>query len=296
MNLNRRLESYLGRVKLLEGENELLRKEIRALRCSSHGASSHRKGLEEDVQKARVELDKTWRERTQTELEICRLSEELQALDLQRQKVAGAQREAKMKLEQSRKELGEEQRAQMLLREKVNQLEHEMKLLIQTHQEDVAHMEATLGHSRAAVPSTWAPNRSQMPNLQELGQEYSQRAARAWQEAAEAYQGQLARLEESLNQAGSRLTQVGQEKKESLLKLQALEKELSSAQDVRMHLEKTAEQQRHKHSQEVRMLQVSKCTAREVHLSSNEHIYSITGTSPTLICFESKTAQIVASM
>ncbi|XP_075994429.1 nestin [Genypterus blacodes] len=255
LSLNRRLESYLGRVKLLEGENQLLGQEIQALRCSSHGALSSRKGLEEDLQQARVELDKTWRERTKTELEVCRLSEELQALDLQRQREAQAQMEAKMKLEQSRKELGEEQRAQMWLREKVNQMEYEMKLLIQTHQEDVAHMEETLSRSRAAVTSTWAPNRGQTLNLQELGHEYSQRATRARQEAAEAHQAQFALLEESLNQARDRLAQVGQEKKESLLKLQALEKELSSAQNISLHLEKTAEQQRDRHGQEVHELQ-----------------------------------------
>ncbi|KAF7644372.1 hypothetical protein LDENG_00223070 [Lucifuga dentata] len=255
LNLNRRLETYLGRVKLLEGENELLCKEIRALRCSGHKASSCRKGLEEELQRARLELDEAWRERTLTELEVCKLSEELRALDLQGQREAEAWREAKMKLEQSRKELEEEQRAQIWLREKVNQLEQEMKFLIQTHQEDMAHMEATLTRSRTTAPPMSAPMGNQMPNLLQLGQKYSQRATRAWQEATEAYQGQLERLEESLNQTRSCLTHVGQERSESLLKLQALEKELGSAQDIRIHLETTAAQQRDRHSQEIQILQ-----------------------------------------
>nr|XP_046256427.1 nestin [Scatophagus argus] len=255
LNLNRRLETYLSRVKLLEEENALLAKEIQALRRSSHGASTRRKCLEEELRQARLEVDAAWRDRVLTELEVGRLTEELQTLDVQRQMEAQAQLKAKMKLEQSRRELEEEQRAQIWLREKVSQLEHEMRHLIQTHQEDVAHLEAKLTQARATVPPALAQRGNHTPNLLQLGQEYSQRTTRAWQEAAEAYQGQLARLEESLNQTKSRLTQVGQEKSESQLRLQALEKEIVSAQDVRLHLEKTVAQRGQKHSQEIQQLQ-----------------------------------------
>ncbi|XP_075937383.1 nestin [Anarhichas minor] len=255
LNLNRRLETYLGRVKLLEEENALLAKDIRGLRSSNQGASAQRGGLEEELRRARLEVDAAWRDRVNTELEAGRVAEELQALELQRQREAQAQMEAKRKLEQSRKELEEEQRAQMWLREKVGQLEHEMRHLIRTHQEDVAHLEATLTQSRATTAPTLAQRGNQTPNLLQLGQEYSQRATRAWQEAAEAHQGQLDRLEESLNQARSRLTQVGQEKSESQLKLRALEKEIASAHDVRVHLEKAAAQQGDRYSQEIQHLQ-----------------------------------------
>ncbi|XP_040899619.1 nestin [Toxotes jaculatrix] len=255
LNLNRRLETYLSRVKLLEEENVLLSKEIQALRCSHHGALTHRKGLEEELRRARLELDAAWRDRVHAELEVGRLTEEFQALDLQRQREAQAHVKAKTTLEQSRKELEEEQRAQIWLREKVSQLEHEMRFLIQSHQEDVAHLEATLTHSRATVPPTLAQRGNETPNLLQLGQEYSQRATRAWQEAAETYEGQLAQLEGTLNQARSHLTQVGQEKSESQLRLQALEREIASAQDVRLHLEKNAAQKRDKHSQEIQQLQ-----------------------------------------
>ncbi|XP_071757095.2 nestin [Centroberyx gerrardi] len=251
LNLNQRLEAYLGRVKVLEEENELLHKEIQALRRSNQGASSRRTGLEKELRRARMEVDAAWRERDQTEMEVGSLTEELQALGLHGQREAEARMEARTKLEESRREMEEEQRAQIWLRETVNQLENEIQLMIQTHQEDVAHLEATLTHSRHAMP----PTHNQMPNLLQLGQEYSQRASRAWQEAAEAYQGQAARLEESLNQARSRLTQVGQEKSESQLKLQTLQKEIGSAQDTRLHLEKTAAQQRDRHNQEIQQLQ-----------------------------------------
>ncbi|KAM3873515.1 nestin [Diretmus argenteus] len=255
LDLNQRLETYLSRVKLLEEENYLLQKEIQALRRSRQGASSRRKGLENELHQARVEVEATWRDRDQTELEVRSLAEELHALVLQRQKQAEARAEAKTKLEESRKEMVEEQGAQMWLREKVKQLEKEIQLLIQSHQEDVAHMEATLTHSQPAMPPMLALTSNQMPNLLQLGKEYSQRASRAWQEAAEAYQGLAELQEESLNQARNRLAQVGQERSENQMKLQALEKELASAQDISLHLEKAVAQQRDKQSQEIQQLQ-----------------------------------------
>ncbi|XP_047455787.1 nestin [Mugil cephalus] len=255
LNLNQRLETYLSRVKVLEEENALLAKEIQVMRYNNQGALTRRKGLEEELRQARLEVDAVWRDRVFTELEVSKLTEELRDLHLQRQREAQAQMKAKTKMEQSRKELEEEQRAQIWLKEKVRQLEQEMQLLIQTHQEDVVHLEAALTHSSATMPHTLAQRDNQAANLRQLEHEYSQKATRAWQEAAEAYQGQLDQLEESLNQARSRLTHVSQEKWESQLKLQALEKEITSAQDVRLHLEKTAAQQRERHSQDIQQLQ-----------------------------------------
>nr|XP_020473059.1 nestin-like [Monopterus albus] len=255
LSLNRRLETYLSRVKLLEEENVLLAKEIQALRCNKHEASALRKGLKEELQQARLEVDAAWRDRVHAELEVGRLTEELQGLALQRETEAQAQVKANIMLEHSRKELEEEQRAQIWLREKVSELEHEMRLLIHTHEEDVAHLEDTLAHTRVTVPPTLAQRGNHTPSLLQLEQECSQRASRAWQEVAEAHQGQLAHLEESLNQARSHLTQVAQEKNESQLKLQALEKELTSAQDIRLHLEKSAVEQKDRHSQETQQFQ-----------------------------------------
>lgn len=270
LNLNQRLESYLSRVKLLEEENTLLAKEIQVLRCRGHSTATWRKGLQEELQQARLEVDTAWRDRAHVELEVGRLTEEVQSLDLQRQWEAQGHVKAKKMLEQSKKELEEEQRAQVWLREKVSQLENEMRHLIQNHQEDVAHLEATLNQSRYIMPTTLSERGNQTTNLLQLGKEYSQRATTAWQEAAQAYQGQLAHLTESLNQARSHLMQVGQEKRENQLKLQALDKQISSAQDVRLHLENMVAQQGQKYSQEIQQLQVRAkhpCLLREVILS-----------------------------
>lgn len=257
LDLNKRLETYLSRVKHLEEENVLLAEEIAALRQRNHGASGHRKALEEELRHARLELDAAWREKVLSEYEFRSIAEEFQMLDQQRQREAQAHVEAKTMVEQSRKELEEEQRAQMWLRQKVSQLEYEIKLLIQNHQEEVTHVEATLAQSRATMPPILAHRgKHQSPDILQLRQELSLKATRAWEEAAGAYQGQLEKLEESLNQTMGRLAQVGQEKRESQLRLQALEKEITSAQDIRIHLEKSANQQREQHCQEIQQMKV----------------------------------------
>ncbi|XP_045082105.1 nestin isoform X4 [Coregonus clupeaformis] len=117
LNLNQRLETYLGRVRLLEEENKLLCQEIQALRGSGQGG---RMGLEDKLSLARQEVEEAWREKDRVELELGSLGEELQALGLQRQWEADAHGEVKKKLADSRKEMEEERRAQIWLREKAH--------------------------------------------------------------------------------------------------------------------------------------------------------------------------------
>ncbi|KAI9999909.1 hypothetical protein NQD34_011752, partial [Periophthalmus magnuspinnatus] len=253
LNLNQRLETYLNRVKLLDEENAKLTKEIQTLRRNHRGNHEQQKFLDEELRCARREVDTMWKERVYAEVDVARLTEELQTLDLQLQRETQAHIEANAKVNQSRRELEEEHRAQIWLTEKVNQLEHEMKSLIQTHQEEVANMEAMLMQTK--VMPTMRPAVQQGPTLLELGEEYNQRAARAWQEAAEAYQGQLTRLEGSVNETRQRLIQVNKEKSESVLKLQNLDRELLGLQDLREHLEGTVNQQKESHCRDIQMLQ-----------------------------------------
>ncbi|XP_061771383.1 nestin [Nerophis ophidion] len=255
LDLNRRLESYLGRVKSLEEENAQLAQEIRALRRGNDGASAMKRSMEKELREARVALDAAWRDRVCTEIEVSKLSEELQVLDWHWQQEAQAQVEAKTKVEVSRKELEEEHRAQRWLREKIGQLENEMSLLVQTHQQDVAHLEATLTHSTASVPTHFAQRGNATSDLHQLEQELHHRATRAWQEMAEAYQAQLVELEETLNQNQARLSQADREKSENQAKLRALERDMVSAQDVRLHLERSADQQQEEHMQNIHTLQ-----------------------------------------
>ncbi|XP_062321445.1 nestin [Osmerus eperlanus] len=255
LNLNSRLGTYLGRVRLLEEENEVLRQEVQHLRHNGKEDASRREELENELYGARLEVEVAWRKKVQVEMEIASLGEELRGLSLQRQKVAGAHGEARKRLVESEKEMEEERRAQIWLKEKVRQFEMELNSQTQTHEENVAYLHATLAHARPTASPMPAQADSQLLGLLDPRDGYSQTAARAWQEATEAYEGQVARLEESLSQASTRLAQVGQEKNDSQMKLQALEIELASSQDLKQYLEKRVVQQRYQQTQEFQQLQ-----------------------------------------
>lgn len=252
LELNKRLESYLSRVKLLEEENELLKDEVQALQ----GSRNHRawKGeLEGQLRTARGEVQAAWMERDRVEMEVANLREDLQALQLWRQKEAATQAEARRGLVESQKEMEEERRAQIWLRQKVAQLEKELHLQLEPHQEEVSVLQARLSDAR---PVFVAPPHTEAPCLQDLGHEYAQRATQAWQEAAATYQDQVKRLEDSVSQARRDMAQLTQEKREGSLMVQHLAKDLDGAQSKKMLLEQKISQQRSRELKELEQLQV----------------------------------------
>ncbi|KAK7147269.1 hypothetical protein R3I94_009948 [Phoxinus phoxinus] len=251
LELNQRLESYLGRVKLLEEENKLLREEIHTLK-SSRDPPGQRKAQEEALSQARRMMEEAWRKKDHVELEVENLMEDMEMVSIQRQKAKTVQAEAQRKLMESKKELEEERRAQIWLREKVGQLEKDLLLQMQVHQENMETMQASLKQTK---PVLMAPQHTQTTSIPDLGQEYSHRAAQAWQEATNNYQRQLGRLEESLNQAKANMAKIHQEKREKQHQVQHLAKELESTKTKRQMLEKHVVQQREEQMQELQHLQ-----------------------------------------
>lgn len=252
LELNRRLESYLNHVKFLEEENQLLWKEIQTMR-RNQDTGGQRKAQEEALSLARKELQNAWREKDCVELEVSNLLEEIEELNILRQKEKSAQAEAKRKLEKSRKALEDEKRMQLWLREQATHLEKEVSLQVQVHQEDLAALKSSDAFSK---PLLVPPQHSQTLNFQGLGDEYSQRAAQAWREAASVYQTQMKKLEENLDQTRVHMTLIKQEKKESLLQVQHLAKELESVKAKKELMEKNMVQQRQRQNQDLQHLQV----------------------------------------
>ncbi|XP_042628577.1 nestin [Cyprinus carpio] len=251
LELNQRLESYLGHVKLLEEENKLLREEIHTLK-SSKEPSGQRKAQEEALSQARRMLEEAWRKKDHVVLEVENLMEDIEVVSIQRQKANNAKAEAQRKLMESRKELEEERRAQIWLREKAGQLEKDLLLQMQVHQENMETSQASLKQTKQVL---MAPHPSQTTSIPDLGQEYSHRAAQAWQEATNNYQRLVGRLEESLNQAKANMAKIHQEKRENQHQVQHLAKELESTKTKRQMLEKNVVQQREEHTQELQHLQ-----------------------------------------
>ncbi|XP_077384258.1 nestin [Festucalex cinctus] len=247
LDLNRRLESYLGRVKLLEEENTLLAQEIQALRHGQRGAPAREKSLKEDLRRAREELDQVWRERVYAQMDVCKLSEEIQMVERHRQEEARAQAEVKAMMQVSKKELEEEHGAHRWLGERIRQMEEEMEHLVRNHEAEVARLETALRHS--------APRAAPTLDLLQLEQELSQQASRAWQETAENYQAQLDQMEAGLRETAAHLDQTECHKNEYQAQLRGLERERISEGDVRRQLEETAERQREEHRQHINTLQ-----------------------------------------
>lgn len=273
LDLNRRLETYLGRVKFLEEENQLLRDEIHVLQKNQQPRAQQRRALEAAVQEARTELDRAWREKDKVELEMENLSAELQSVAQQRQRVASARAQAQGRLSESRKEMEDERRAQAWLKDKVSQLEGELVLREQVHQEDMTCLKESMAHVRPVqAPPLAAALRTdimqaQSSRVQSLGLEYSQKAAQAWREAAETYQRQVGRMEDSVGQAKARLVQITQERTENQLRLQGLAKDLEAVRAKKEMLERQAGQQRDRHGQEINQMQVREISSIKSYIN-----------------------------
>ncbi|XP_076844619.1 nestin [Brachyhypopomus gauderio] len=251
LELNKRLESYLGHVKLLEEENHLLWGEIQALRRSQDSGSG-RQTQEENLRLARREVQAVWMEKDRAELEVSKLLEEMEELNAQRRRVKEAQTETKRRLEESRRELEDERRSQIWLTEQAAHLEQEVLLQEKVHQEDVAALRSSYAVCR---PVPVVRQETQALKLQGLGEQYSQQAAQAWQEAADAYQRKVAQMEENLEQARAHMAHVTQEKREKQLQVQDLAKDLTSMNAKRELLETSVVQLRDRQHQELQYLQ-----------------------------------------
>ncbi|MBN3307761.1 NEST protein, partial [Amia calva] len=259
--LNKRLESYLSRVKFLEEENDFLRGEIEGLR-RHQDPRTWKEELESALSEARRAVEAAGQEKDRVELEVGSLSQEWQEVEARRLREAAAQGDAKRKLAESRKEVEEERRAQIWLREKVTQLGKELQLQMEAHQEDISQLKAALCQAK---PGLRAPLPSQQHlQLQDLSLDYSQRAAQAWKEAADAYQSRVGRLEDTLAQAHARMAQVSQEKREGQLRVQSLAQELEGAKARKGALERGLVEKQERQRRELEGLQAKlDCLERE---------------------------------
>uniref|UniRef100_W5MNH6 Nestin n=1 Tax=Lepisosteus oculatus TaxID=7918 RepID=W5MNH6_LEPOC len=254
-DLNKRLESYLSRVKALEEENELLRAQIATLHRNQPEQGAWRAELDRELARAREAVEAAGRSRDRAELERDHLSQELGEAEGRRRQELAAQEEARRGLAEGRRALEEEKRAQIWLRERAAQLEKELQLTAETHQEDVSLLRAALAHARPSPQPAPALQPDPALQLRDLGLDYSQRAAQAWREAASSYQSQLGRLEDSLAQAQARLARLSQEKRESCLAAQGLARELEAARARKGALERSAAGQRDRQREELDKLQ-----------------------------------------
>ncbi|KAG2462386.1 NEST protein, partial [Polypterus senegalus] len=234
-DLNKRLESYLSRVKFLEEENDFLRGEIQHLK-RNQDARSWKSEFEEELRQARQKLEDAWKELDKAEMDKDRISEEVELMRSKRQKEQEAQGAIKKQLSDMKKALEEERRAQIWLKEKAAQLEQELQLEVEAHQDDSSSLKAQI--SIAAPVQTQSTYAHHSLQVEDFGKCYAERASEMWKAMTEAYDHQISHLEESLAQAKAQLIQVSEEKKANCLRLQGLTKELEAAQGQKKLIEK----------------------------------------------------------
>ncbi|XP_078525962.1 nestin [Lissotriton helveticus] len=221
--LNKRLEAYLCRVKALEEENELLRGEIESLK-GSRAERSWRSQFEDEVSALRDELDASFRDKYEVELERDSLADEVELVKRRCQREREAQEDAKKELAENKKALEEERRAQIWLKEKAAQLESELEALAEAHEADRAELEQEVASLSQGMDSFRVAPVALAPLELE---DYSQRLSEVWRGAVESYKSQASSLEATLAESKDRLWKATEESRQSQAQLQALEKELA---------------------------------------------------------------------
>ncbi|KAJ1080795.1 hypothetical protein NDU88_000985, partial [Pleurodeles waltl] len=232
-SLNKRLEAYLSRVQALEEENELLRGEIESLKGARAGRSWMSQ-FEDEISALRDELNDSFRDKNQVELERDSLADELELVKRRCQREREAQEDAKKELAESKRVLEEEHRAQIWLKGKAAQLENELEALVEVHEADRAELEremASLSQSMEdfrVAPVALAPL--------EL-EDYSKRLSEVWRGAVETYKSEVSSLEATLAESKDSLGKATEETRQSRAQLQGLEKELASLKTRKEMLE-----------------------------------------------------------
>ncbi|XP_040188521.1 nestin [Rana temporaria] len=231
-SLNQRLEAYLSRVKALEEENELLKAEILHLRKEKKTPSARR--YHQEIMKLRDALDDGYQKMVEAERARDNIYQEIEYvkdLCLQEKQV---REEVKKEMSESQKLLEEEKRAQTWLKERLVLLEEEMEEILKVHEEEKAAMEEEiLSFSRRLDSFKVAPVAFQPVNVED----YAIKLSQIWQGAVEDYKSEVSDLESSLSEAKENLRKVQDEKKQSQLQLQNLERDLLSLKSRKEMLE-----------------------------------------------------------
>ncbi|NXD72973.1 TANA protein, partial [Eolophus roseicapillus] len=237
--LNKRLEAYLARVKVLEEENEALRAEIQSARSGPTG-DQRRGKYEEELRALRAALRDAYSGKCAAELARDSLYEEVQQVRSRCQKEQAAREAAKQQLSLSRKELEEERRAQIWLKESAVRLQKEVEALLEVHEEEKAGLEQDIaGFSQSLESFRCAPVAFQPLEVED----YTKRLSEIWKGAVETYKTEVSQLEGSLCQAKESLWKAVEDNQQSQLQLQRLEKDLAGLKARKEMLEESLSRQ-----------------------------------------------------
>ncbi|XP_050608327.1 nestin [Macaca thibetana thibetana] len=233
--LNRRLEAYLGRVKALEEQNELLSAELGGLRAQS-GDTSWRARADDELAALRALVDQRWREKHAAEVARDNLAEELEGVVGRCQQLRLARERTAEEVARNRRAVEAEKCARAWLSRQAAELERELEALRLAHEEERIGLNA----QAACAPRCPAPPRGPPAPAPEV-EELARRLGEAWRGAVRGYQERVAHMETSLGQARERLGRAVQGAREGRLELQQLQAERGGLQERRAALEQRLE-------------------------------------------------------
>uniref|UniRef100_A0A2K6JT87 Nestin n=1 Tax=Rhinopithecus bieti TaxID=61621 RepID=A0A2K6JT87_RHIBE len=233
--LNRRLEAYLGRVKALEEQNELLSAELGGLRAQS-GDTSWRARADDELAALRALVDQRWREKHAAEVARDNLVEELEGVVGRCQQLRLARERTAEEVARNRRAVEAEKCARAWLSRQAAELERELEALRLAHEEERIGLNA----QASCAPRCPAPPRGPPAPTPEV-EELARRLGEAWRGAVRGYQERVAHMETSLGQARERLGRAVQGAREGRLELQQLQAERGGLQERRAALEQRLE-------------------------------------------------------
>uniref|UniRef100_A0A2K6PS47 Nestin n=1 Tax=Rhinopithecus roxellana TaxID=61622 RepID=A0A2K6PS47_RHIRO len=233
--LNRRLEAYLGRVKALEEQNELLSAELGGLRAQS-GDTSWRARADDELAALRALVDQRWREKHAAEVARDNLAEELEGVVGRCQQLRLARERTAEEVARNRRAVEAEKCARAWLSRQAAELERELEALRLAHEEERIGLNA----QASCAPRCPAPPRGPPAPTPEV-EELARRLGEAWRGAVRGYQERVAHMETSLGQARERLGRAVQGAREGRLELQQLQAERGGLQERRAALEQRLE-------------------------------------------------------
>ncbi|NWS42948.1 TANA protein, partial [Probosciger aterrimus] len=237
--LNKRLEAYLARVKVLEGGGEALRAEIQSAKSGPAGEGGGGK-YEEELRELRAALRDGGGGKCAAELARDNLYEEVQGGGSRCQKEQAAREAAKQQLGGGRKELEEERRAQIWLKERGGRLQKEAEALLEVHEEEKGGGEQDIaGFSQSLESFRCAPVAFQPLEVED----YSKRLSEIWKGAVETYKTEVSQLEGSLCQAKESLWKAVEDNQQSQLQLGGVEKDLAGLKARKEMLEESLSRQ-----------------------------------------------------
>uniref|UniRef100_UPI00398ED407 synemin n=1 Tax=Pristiophorus japonicus TaxID=55135 RepID=UPI00398ED407 len=230
--LNSRLESYLGRVRQLEQENQLLATEVQHLR--SEGRTEEKNAYVEEINRMRWEVEELAFEKGKAEMQRRRLWQEIQQLQRHQTTEEKLCKGISQELAEQESTLEQAETSNASLEEYISQLQRECLTLEAEHE----RAQGDLREKVRRAPNLLLTQGSHMAPLTE--EDVGRHAlvfSEMWQGNFDIYKGKIEELEAAVQLDNERGEELDQERVLLIREIEALKKELLEQFNFQKQLE-----------------------------------------------------------